>query len=86
MPVEKGKKHHRKVLQRHVLENPKNHYQKRRPVIGFKHTHLLHGYVPAHTSLIVMAFLKKEKVTFLPHLSYSVDLALCDVFMFPKLK
>ena len=28
----------------------------------------------------------KEKVTVLSHLPYSLDLALCDFFMFPKLK
>ena len=67
-----------------VLEKPKKYYQKRGPVIGFKHIRILHGDVPAHTSPIVTAFLKKEKVTFLPNLPYSLDLALCDFFMFPK--
>ena len=69
-----------------VLEKPKIYYQQRRPVTGFKHIHLLHGNVPALASKIVTAFLKKEKVTVLPHLPYSIDLALCDFFMFPKLK
>ena len=62
------------------------YYQKRRPVTGFKHIRLLHGNVPALDSEIVKAFWEKEKVTVLPHLPYSLDLALCDVFMFPKLK
>ena len=84
MPVEEGKKHHRKVLQRHSTEMLKKYYQKQRPVTGFKHIRLLHGNVPAHTSPIVTGFLKKEKVTFLPYLPYSLDLALCDFFMFPK--
>ena len=35
---------------------------------------------------IVTAFWKKEKITVLPHLLYSLDLALCDFLMFPKLK
>ena len=86
MPVEKGKKRHPKVLQRHSTGEAKKYYQKRRPVTGFKHTGLLHGNVPVHTSPIVTAFLKKEKIIFLPHLPYSLDLALCDFFMFPKLK
>ena len=41
---------------------------------------------PAHTSAIVTAFLKKEKVTVLPHPLYSPDLVPCDFFLFPKLK
>ena len=57
--VEKGKKHHRKVLQRHSTGEAKKYYQKRRPVTG-----VIHGNVSAHTSLIVTAFLKKEKITF----------------------
>ena len=82
----KGQKHHWKGLQRHiVLEKPKT-YQKRRPVTGFKHICLLHGNGPAHASEIVTVFLKKEKVTILPHLLHSLDLAPCDFFMFPKLK
>ena len=84
--VEKGKKHHRKVLQRHSAGEAKKYYQKRRHVTGLKHIRLLHGNVPAHASKIVTAFLKKDKVTVLPHLLYSLDLALCDFFMFPKLK
>ena len=36
-------------------------------VTGFKHVRLLHDNAPAHTSAIVTAFLKKEKVTVLPH-------------------
>ena len=68
-----------------VLEKPKK-YQKRRPVTGFKHIRLLHDNVPALASEIVTAFLKKEKVTVLPHLPYYLDIALCDFFMFPKLK
>ena len=88
MPVEKGKIHHPKVEQIHSTGEAETFflYQKRRPVTGFKHISLLHGNVPAHTSPIVTAFLKKEKVTFLPHLLYSLDFALCDFFMFPKLK
>ena len=67
-----------------VLEKPKT-YQKRRPVTGFKNICLLHGNGPAHASEIVTVFLKKEKVTILPHVLHSLDLAPCDFFMFPKL-
>ena len=86
MPVEKGKNITGKYYKDIVLEKPKKYYQKQRPVTGFKHISLLHGNVPSHTYAIVTAFLKKEKVTVLPHLPYSLDLALCDIFMFLKLK
>ena len=69
-----------------VLKKLKKYYQKRRPATGFKHVGLLHDNAPAHTSAIVTAFLKKEKVTVLPHSPYSPDLAPCDFFLFPKLK
>ena len=85
MPVERGKNITRKYYKDIVLEKPKK-YQKRRPITGFRHIPLLHGNGPAHTSEIVTVFLKKEKLTVLPHLPYSLDLALCDFFMFPKLK
>ena len=86
MPMENGKKHHRKALQRHSTGEAEKYYQTRRLVTGFKHIRLLHGNVPALASEIVTALWKKEKVTVLPHLSYSLDLALCDFFMFAKLK
>ena len=76
----------RKYYKDVVLKKLKKYYQKRRPAIGFKHVRLLHDNAPAHTSSIVTAFLKKEKVTVLPHPPYSPDLAPCDFFVFPKLK
>ena len=85
VPVEKGKNITAKYYKDIVLEKLKK-YQKRRPVTGFKHIRLLHGIGPAHASEIVTVFLKKEKVSVLPHLPYSPDLAPCDFFMFPKLK
>ena len=86
LPMENGNKHHRKALQRHRTGEAEKYYQKRRPVTGFKRIRLLHGNVPALASETVAAFWKKEKVTVLPHLQYSLDLALCYFLMFPKLK
>ena len=60
------KKHHRTVLQRRSTEETEKYYQKRRPTTGFKHVRLLHDNAQAHTSAIVTAFLKKEKLTVLP--------------------
>ena len=86
VPMENGKKHHRKALQRHSTGEAKEIYQKRGPITCFKHIRLPHGNSAALAFEIVTVFWKKEKVTVLPHLLYSLDLALCDFFMFPKLK
>ena len=86
VPVKKGKSITRKYYKDIVLKKLKKYYQKRCPAIGFKHVRLLHDNAPAHTSAIVTAFLKKEKVTVLPHPPYSPDLAPCDFFLFLKLK
>ena len=67
VPVKKGKSITRKYYKDVVLKKLKKYYQKRRPATGFKHVRLLHDNAPAHTSAIVMAFLKKEKVTVWPH-------------------
>ena len=69
-PMENGKKHHHKALQRQSTGEAEKYYQKRPPVTGFKHIRLPHGNVPALASEIVTAL--KEKVTVLPHLPYSL--------------
>ena len=84
LPVKKGKSITGKYYKDVVLKKMKKYYQKRRPATGFKHVRLLHDNAPAHTSAIVTAFLKKEKVTVLPHPPYSPDLAPCDFFLIPK--
>ena len=82
VPVKKGKSITGKYYKDVVLKKLKKYYQKRRPATGFKHVRLLHDNAPAHTSAIVTAFLKKEKVIVLPHPPYSPDLAPCDFFLF----
>ena len=67
VPVKKGKSITGKYYKDVVLKKLKKYYQKLRPATGFKHVRLLHDNAPAHTSAIVTAFLKKEKVTVLPH-------------------
>ena len=86
VPVKKGKSITGKYYKDVVLKKLKKYYQKRRPATGFKHVRLQHDNAPAHTSAIVTAFLKKEKVTVLPYPPYSPDLAPCDFFLFLKLK
>ena len=68
VPLKKDKSITGKYYKDVVLKKLKRkYYQKRRPATGFKHVRLLHDNAPAHTSTIVTAFLKKEKVTVLPH-------------------
>ena len=90
VPVKKGKSITGKYYKDVVLKKLKKYYQKRRPATGFKHVRLLHDNAPAHIPAVVTAFLKKEKVTVLPHPPppppYYPDLAPCDFFLFPKLK
>ena len=85
VPVKKGKSITGKYYKDVVLKKLKKYYQKQRPATGFNHVRV-HDNAPARTSAIVTAFLKKEKVTVLPHPPYSPDLAPCDFFLFPKLK
>ena len=47
---------------------------------------LHHDNAPAHTALSVQQFLVKNKMTVIPHPPYSPDLALCDFFLFPRIK
>ena len=82
VPVKKGKSIKGKYYKDIVLKKLKKNYQKRGPTTGFKHVRLLHDNAPAHTSAIVMTFLKKDKITVLPNPPYSQDLAPCDFFCF----
>ncbi|XP_060080781.1 histone-lysine N-methyltransferase SETMAR-like [Ylistrum balloti] len=86
VPVKTGKSITGKYYKDVVLTKLKKYYKKRRPATGFKHIRLVHDNAPTHTTAIVTAFLKKEKVTVLPQPPYSPDLAQCDFFLFPKLK
>ena len=74
------------TIQRRRTEESEKYYQKRRPTTGFKHVRLLHDNAHTHTSAIVTAFLKKGRVTVLPHPPYSPHLAPDELFLFPKLK
>ncbi|UYV82885.1 hypothetical protein LAZ67_22001231, partial [Cordylochernes scorpioides] len=47
---------------------------------------LLHDNAPNHSSLIVRRFLAKNNVCVLNHPPYSLYLAPCDFYLFPKIK
>ena len=67
VPVKKDKSIAGKYCKEIVLKKLKKVYQKRRPTTVLKDVPLLHDNAPAHTSAIVTAVLKKEKVTCLLH-------------------
>ncbi|GFT85010.1 putative mariner transposase [Trichonephila clavipes] len=48
--------------------------------------YFLHDNAPAHRSQLVKDFLAKTRTNTLPHLSYSPDIALCDICQFPSTK
>ena len=47
---------------------------------------LYHDNAPAHNVLGIREFLAKSNIAVLEQPPYSPDLALCDFFLFPKLK
>jgi hypothetical protein len=47
---------------------------------------LHHGNALAHNTLAVRGFMAKISIMKLDHPTYSPDLALCDFWLFPKLK
>jgi len=47
---------------------------------------LHHDNAPAHTALSIWEFLVKKNIPVLPHPPYIPDLALCDFYLFSKLK
>ena len=67
VPMKKGKSITGKYYKNVVLKKLKKVLSETTPCHWFKHVRLLHDNAPAHTSAIVTAFLKKEKVTVLPH-------------------
>jgi len=47
---------------------------------------LHHDNMPAHIALSLREFLVNKNIPVLPHPPYSPDLALCDFYLFPRLK
>ena len=48
--------------------------------------HLHHDNAPAHASCLVHKFLEKHQTTHVTQLYYSLDLVLCNFWLFPKPK
>jgi hypothetical protein len=68
-----------------VLERLRNRVRRVRGEISDK-WFLYHDNAPSHTSFAVRKFLAQNKITTIPHPPYSLDVALCDFILFPKLK
>ncbi|UYV63804.1 hypothetical protein LAZ67_2005705, partial [Cordylochernes scorpioides] len=70
-----------------VMRNLREAIRQKRPDLWKNKNWLLHhDNAPAHTSLLVRDFLAKNNTLMMPQPPYSLDLAPCDVFLFPKLK
>ena len=57
---------------------------KRRPKVGTRRLLWHHDNAPAHTAIVPFSW--SEGIHILPHPRYSSYLALCDFFLFPKVK
>jgi len=70
-----------------VLRRMRENVRCKRPEMWKNGDWLLHhDNAPAHTLLVVREFLTKNNMTTVPHPAYSPDLALCDFYVFPKMK
>jgi hypothetical protein len=57
------------------------------PELWREQTWLLHHDITlSHTSVLAKQFLLKDKMAVIPRPPYSSDLALCDFFLFPKMR
>ena len=70
-----------------ILRRPRENVRCKRPQMWKMGDWLLHhDNVPTHTSLVVREFLTKNNMTTVPHPAYSLHLAPCDFYVFPKMK
>ena len=69
-----------------LLERLRNDVRRKRPEKLADGFILHHDNAPCHTSLLVRQFLSNKNITVCPHPTYSPNLALCDFWLFPKVK
>jgi hypothetical protein len=70
-----------------VLRLLRENFRRKSPVKWRNNSWVLrHDNAPAHTSFVVPQILSSSKTTVTPHPPYSSDLALCNFFLFPKMK
>ena len=70
-----------------VLREFKKRFRRKRPAL-FKsgQWHFQQDNAPIHNSILVTDYLTKMCIKTAPHSPYSPDLALCDFWLFPKLR
>jgi histone-lysine N-methyltransferase SETMAR len=69
-----------------VLRRLRENVRRERPELWCNHNWFLHhDNAPAHTPLKTTQFVTNNMVI-IPHPPYSLDLAPCDIALFPKLK
>ena len=70
-----------------VLREFRKRFRRKRPAL-FKsgQWHFHQDNAPVHNSILVTDYLTKMGIKTVPHSAYSPELALCDFWLFPKLK
>ena len=69
-----------------LLEHLRNNLRRKWPEKWANGFILHHDNAPCHTLLLVRQFLSNKNIMVCPHPPYSPDLALCDFWLFPKVK
>ncbi len=75
-----------------LLRRLKENVQRKRPDLwvrrpdGYRKFNLHHDNAPPHTAVLTLAFIGESSIDMVPHPPYSPDLAVCDFFIFPRLK
>ena len=70
-----------------VFREFRKRFRRKRPALFKSAQWHFHQYnVPVHNSILVTDYLTKMDIKTVPHPPYSLDLAPCDFWLFPKLK
>ena len=77
----------RRLIIREISEDVNIFYVRRKRPEKWANGFILHhDNAPCHTSFLVRQFLSNKNIMVCPHPPYSPDLALCDFWLFPKVK
>ena len=75
------------VYYKNVLTTLRERVRRRRPDMWKNASWILHhDNAPAHNALSVKRYLLKNNIPVMEHPPYTLDLAPCDFFLFPKIK
>ena len=76
-----------RVTMLRFLREFKKRFRRKRPAL-FKlvQWHFQQDNAPVHNSILITDYLTKMSIKTVPHTPYSPDLALCDFWLFPKLR